>query len=665
MDHVMKYRPEIDGLRAISVLSVFLFHLGDRFAAGGFVGVDVFFVISGYLITTLIYTERKGDRFSLVSFYVRRVKRIAPALLTMILATISAGFLILSPGDYALLARSSLFALGGASNFFFLENTGYFDAEAATMPLLHTWSLGVEEQFYVVWPSLWLVLWTLSRKTKISMLVSIAILIAISLAGYLLTTATDPKTAFYMPYTRAWELGLGGIIPFLPEIKSRSFYLLKAILPWLGIILIGAAVLQFRAAANFTGIELLASAVGAYLIIYATEPNSFIYQILSSKPLVFTGKISYSLYLYHFPMIVLWKHYAVTTTIPREYFWVFIVVAVLISWLSWRYIEQPCRRAKWTWKTVFPVFIALELMAGSVCGVLLITDGAAARIPESVLPMSSLDAMWDWPCPSGHVFRRIDRCTGGAAWDSATAHAVIWGDSNSVHFMPLLDSAARQQGVSISNLYTCAPTVATGYAPRGSAASMEDCDRKHHEALAELSSDDVSLVILAAAWSLGVPRQYGLSTLKEALDRLLSKISTAGRTVVILAEVPKWFDDPIPCIMTVETRLLRSPSSRRRCRDQINSFDKSHFEQFQKATDDMLRSFDGKDGVIVWSPVDGLCSDQSCATVVDGEFIYLDDDHLRTNLKEQTNLDLAKMLRFDDLMKLAKRKPDRTLSKLR
>jgi len=134
----MKYRAEIDGLRAISVLSVFLFHLGDKSASGGLVGVDVFFVISGYLITTLIYTESKNDQFSLASFYVRRIKRIAPALLTLILMVMATGYLILAPGDYDVLARSSLFALAGASNFFFLNHTGYFDAAAETMPMLHT-----------------------------------------------------------------------------------------------------------------------------------------------------------------------------------------------------------------------------------------------------------------------------------------------------------------------------------------------------------------------------------------------------------------------------------------------------------------------------------------------------------------------------------------------
>ena len=650
----MNYRPEIDGLRAISVLAVMLFHLGGEMAPGGFVGVDVFFVISGYLITSLIYSERAAGRFSLVSFYVRRIKRIAPALLVTILATMAAGYLILSPGDYFLLARSSLFALGGASNFFFANNTGYFDPEAATMPLLHTWSLGVEEQFYVAWPSLLLILWRLSKRTGIPLLASISVLIVASLAAFHLTEIADPKAAFYMPYTRAWELGLGGVVPFLPRMAGRFRSFLKTLLPWLGLGLIGAAVLSFAAETTSTWIAITAATLGGFLIIYTTEPHSFVYRILSSAPLVFIGKISYSLYLFHFPMIVLWRHYTGMSGILPEYYLPFIAGAVLLASLSWRYIEQPCRSIKWSWKAVFPTFGMAELVLACVCMSVALSGGAAARIPQSVRPMRSLQAMWEWRCPSYHAFSRASRCTGGVAWDNAAAHAVIWGDSNSLHFMPLLDSAGRDEGVSISNLYTCEPTVATGYAPRESAAVMKDCDRKHRDAIEDLSSEDVNLVILAASWHLGIPRWYAPSTLRDALNRLIAKISAPGRTIVIMAEIPKWPDDPVPCFITLHADLLRSPSSRQLCREQISEFDKAFFRQAQESTDDMLRSFNGTNGVVVWSAVDRLCSGHSCTAIVDGEFIYSDSDHLRMNLKEQTNRDLAQMLHFRVLMRMAK-----------
>src|ERR1700733_7688239 len=486
----MKYRPEIDGLRAISVAVVFLFHLGNTYTPDGFVGVDAFFVISGYLITTLIYTERQDGRFSLISFYVRRIKRIAPALLTMILAVIVAGYLILDPGDYLLAARSGLYALGGVSNFFFLANTGYFDPIAETMPLLHTWSLGVEEQFYVVWPTLFIVLWALFRKQPVAMLISVAVLSVASLATYLLMSIWDPKVAFYMPYTRAWELGLGSIIAFLPELRSERPLHVRKLLPWLGVALIAVAVCQFPAGVKFIGVKVVAATVGSALIIYAIEPKSVIYQLLSSKPFVFVGEISYSLYLYHFPMIVLWKHYSGARTIPLGYQPFFIVSVVVVAWLSWGFIEQPCRRAKWNWKLVLPAFVVSEIAVGCAGALVVATDGVTSRLPDSVQPIRSFAVMWDWSCPEWHALGSYLSCTGGAPWDSAAGHAVIWGDSNAAHFMPMLDVAARQQNVSISLLGNCAAIIGDGYLTFDWAPHLRSCDRQNRVAKDVLAAAD-------------------------------------------------------------------------------------------------------------------------------------------------------------------------------
>jgi len=538
----MKYRPEIDGLRAISVAVVFLFHLGNTFTPDGFVGVDAFFVISGYLITTLIYTERQGGRFSLISFYVRRIKRIAPALLTMILVVIGAGYLILDPGDYLLAARSGLYAVGGVSNFFFLANTGYFDPIAETMPLLHTWSLGVEEQFYVVWPTLFIVLWALFRKQRRAILIFVSVLSAASLATYLLTSIWDPKVAFYMPYTRAWELGLGAIIAFLPDLRSERPLHVRELLPWLGVALIAVAACQFPVGVKFISVQVLAATVGSALIIYAIEPKSVIYQLLSSRPFVFVGKISYSLYLYHFPMIVLWKHYTGARIIPIGYQPFFIVSAIVVAWLSWRLIEQPCRRAKWNWKLVLPAFLVSEIAVGCVGGLVVATDGVTSRLPYSVLPISAFTVMWEWSCPDWHPFGSYLSCTGGAPWDSAAGHAVIWGDSNAQHFMPMLDVAAREQNVSISLLGNCAAIVGTGYLTFDWAPHLKSCDEQNLAAVHVLEAADLKLIILAASWHqiINPLTPGGFPAAKAALERRLSEFAVAGRTVVILGEMPKW-----------------------------------------------------------------------------------------------------------------------------
>src|SRR5262249_3137124 len=210
---------DIDGLRALSVLLVLAFHLGG--ISGGFIGVDVFFVISGFLITGMIREAVDAGAFSFGWFYQRRARRILPALLLVVTATAAAGFVLLLPGDYQSLAKSALYATVGASNFFFLFNTGYFDAPASSMALLHTWSLGVEEQFYLLWPAfLWLVSGIVGKSRRAWSAVFLAVIVA-SFAAAAWQVTHDPKAAFFLPHTRAWELALGGLLAVVPSVGHR------------------------------------------------------------------------------------------------------------------------------------------------------------------------------------------------------------------------------------------------------------------------------------------------------------------------------------------------------------------------------------------------------------------------------------------------------------
>jgi len=655
---INKYRPEIDGLRAVAVLAVVLFHLGDKVASGGYVGVDVFFVISGYLITSLIRNEQQRGEFSLGYFYVRRIKRIAPALLAVVLVTVALGYLVLPPGDYELLARSGRFALAGASNFFFRDNTGYFDPLANTMPLLHTWSLGVEEQFYIVWPGLLIVLASVSKKTKIPVLVFVFTIVAASLASFFLV---GEKDAFYMPYARAWELGLGAMIALLPETIGRRFVPFRKILLWLGLVLIGAAMCQFGSAIDVTGNRIVASAIGTGLIVFAIEPKTGVHRILSATPLVFVGKISYSLYLWHFPAIVFWRYYSGDQAIPAPYFASFIVGIVALAWLSWRTIEEPCRRAVLDWRPVFAGSAGAAFAIGCACWGVVATDGAPARIPDSMRPLRSRAVMWEWSCPSWHLVGELNLCTGGAPWDSAAAHAVIWGDSNAAHFMPLLDVAGRQQNVSISVTDgLCSPIVATGYVEFDGVVNVKECDARQKALLAALRSKEINLVILSATWYYVTffyrnHADHGVSILSGALERLLPHVAAEDRTVVIMSEIPKWYADPMPCVFALQTSLLRSRSFRENCQDAIDRFDKSYFWYRQQAAGDVIRSFSDKNGVVVWPIVDSLCAERLCTTMVENEFIYRDNEHLRRNLSAPAKQKLAAMLHFGDLMELAKK----------
>src|SRR5262245_12541336 len=213
----LKYRADIDGLRAVAVASVVLFHASQgRVLHGGFTGVDVFFVISGYLITRIIASEMSNGSFSLLSFYERRIKRIVPALVVVLLACLAAGWVVLQPGDYQSMSQSAIYAIFSFSNVFFLNHTGYFDAAANTMPLLHTWSLGVEEQFYIVWPALLGAMFWVSRRLKCSLLLLLVPFAGLALFYSVWLTGADGKAAFYLSTSRAYELMVGALLAVAP-----------------------------------------------------------------------------------------------------------------------------------------------------------------------------------------------------------------------------------------------------------------------------------------------------------------------------------------------------------------------------------------------------------------------------------------------------------------
>ena len=239
----MGYRPDIDGLRALAVAAVILFHIGVDDLPGGFIGVDVFFVISGYLITRLIVEHLHERRFSFWDFYARRTRRIFPALFVMILAVLVMGYFVLTPGEYADLGKSAVFSSAFLANVYFWLNTGYFDALAETMPLLHIWSIGVEEQFYVIWPLTLVLLWHHSRLGKKATLTATAIATALLAILCIVWTAYDSKSAFYLPFTRLWEFTLGAGMLAIPTLKARLAHPLSI----LGLIAIGYAAVTFTA----------------------------------------------------------------------------------------------------------------------------------------------------------------------------------------------------------------------------------------------------------------------------------------------------------------------------------------------------------------------------------------------------------------------------------
>jgi peptidoglycan/LPS O-acetylase OafA/YrhL len=348
----LKYRPDIDGLRAVAVLSVLAFHIHLRGIQGGFVGVDVFFVISGYLISSIVFNEISESRYSVIGFYERRIRRIFPALFAMLGIVSLFAVIYLLPAELVAYSKSMLAATASASNFYFWRHSGYFDAPTS-YPLLHTWSLAVEEQFYILFP----IFLILVRKFFPSRLrLSIIVLFCASLVASVIIVSQNRQTAFYMPYTRAWELLLGTILS-LEKFPHLDREWLRNLATLAGIGLIGFSIFFYTERTLFPGLTALAPCLGSALIIGAGEGgSSLVAKVLSWRPIVFIGLISYSLYLWHWPIIVLQQMgvfigaSAITSQrlaalLPQHR--LDMIVEVLLSMvfgiLSWRFVERPFR----------------------------------------------------------------------------------------------------------------------------------------------------------------------------------------------------------------------------------------------------------------------------------------------------------------------------------
>jgi peptidoglycan/LPS O-acetylase OafA/YrhL len=378
------YRADIDGLRAVAVLSVLAFHYGAPIR-GGFTGVDIFFVISGFLITQVLAAEIAAGTFSVLGFYERRMRRILPALLTMLGTVLLAGRLLLSAGDYAALARSTATAAFGVSNFFFHAHTGYFDQVADLMPLLHTWSLAVEEQFYLVWPLLLLAL--ASVGSRIPVAATLAAIVIIGCAGSIAYFQFDPKAAFYMALPRAWELAIGALLVFLPTLPR----VIGEIAAFVGLVLV--AIGFTISPAKFPGQFALYPCIGAALLIWPRAQNTISSRLLGLLAPV--GLISYSLYLWHWPVWVYFRVYINNGTPNAGEAIALAVASIALAGMSYRYIEQPFRRRRWS--ATSTVAVGFASITTIFCGSMYVdsADGLPQRLPAEGQVMRSLEVMWE------------------------------------------------------------------------------------------------------------------------------------------------------------------------------------------------------------------------------------------------------------------------------
>jgi len=449
----LKYRPDIDGLRAVAVLAVVAYHAGIATVGGGYVGVDVFFVISGFLIGSIVLDEAREGRFSVRRFYERRIRRILPALVLVLLATFALATVHALPTELAQLGRSMLATLFFASNIYFWRHSDYFDAPAEMQPLLHTWSLAIEEQFYLFIP-ITLVLLVRHAPRQLN---------ALAIAGtvlYLLlciwATRHFQTASFYLLPTRAWELFLGilialGLFPRMDRPLIRNFAAAA------GLAMVGAAVFLFTSETNFPGANALLPTVGTALVIGAgLSGTSLVGRLLSLRPIVFVGLISYSLYLWHWPILVFQRSdaFLVENVRPEVGAGAAIALSFVVAILSWRFVERPFRsRANFRAPKIYRVAAAAGTVAAATALVAVGTGGLPHRLPSQARAVASVlaydpEAQYrTGRCMISSGFDAADLAADCLAKSSTERNYLLVGDSHAAHLWYGLD--AELSGVNV------------------------------------------------------------------------------------------------------------------------------------------------------------------------------------------------------------------------
>lgn len=445
----MKYRPEIDGLRAVAVWGVVLFHLGVQWMPGGALGVDVFFVISGYLITGILLKDIHRHEFSLAHFYERRARRILPALVPVLLLCCIAAYRILDKYTFHLFGGSVSYLSIFGSNFYFNHITqGYFAEDAQRLPLLHTWSLSVEEQFYVVYP---LLVWYLNKRFAAQLKWILLILFLASLAAYCFVSQTDFSAAFYNSLFRCWQLLAGGLlaVQVFPPTENKVVSSVVAAMGWLSM---AVCFIFFQPGSQHTFLFSILAVAGAMCILFSSEQeHRRLLAPLRSKTAVFFGKISYSLYLWHWPIIVFASIVSLEPLSDRVK-WMAAVVAVLLSFLSYKYIEQPFRIKNGIIKKQKTVLISavMVLLVAGMAGIFMSGCNHLSNRSRADRMQAEAEADITW-MKMGEYQQRFENAKDtmpvfSIGDTTKTVGFILWGDSHARALASGIDSLNNVSG---------------------------------------------------------------------------------------------------------------------------------------------------------------------------------------------------------------------------
>jgi peptidoglycan/LPS O-acetylase OafA/YrhL len=534
--HVRGYRPDIDGLRAIAVLAVLAYHAFPQLVPGGFAGVDVFFVISGYLISGIIYQQMLENRFSIATFYARRILRIFPALILVVFATFIVGWFVLSTAQMEALGANIAGAAAFVQNFVLREQiVGYFDPGADRLPLLHLWSLGIEEQYYIAWP----VTLLLIARWEARLVAIVAALALASFVAYVLIASWDAALAFYSPLTRAWEL-LAGSALALWQCKrfagkypgDREFRRYGTVVAIAALSGIGVALWAFNAGTPWPGFFTLLPVLAATALIATT--NTFVHRrLLSARPMVFVGLISYPLYLWHFPLIAYAKlQYG--EGMPAPVMGGLLVVSALLAWLTYRFVERPLRFGKPAVRLKIATLLAGMAATGLIGIVAGSTRGLPVRFPQPIQPfmLSGSETWMHWRRSKCLLLLQpasdfAPECAGNGRHPLL----MIWGDSYGAALYPGLLHFADDRGYDVAQ-YTasaCPPLIGYSLPERPFCKSIND------DVLLRIDRLRPDVVILDATWGHAEP------VLREDLPRTVALLKAMNiAKIVLMGPPPSW-----------------------------------------------------------------------------------------------------------------------------
>lgn len=600
------YRPEIDGLRALAVLPVLLFHAGFQFFQGGFVGVDIFFVISGYLIANIIINELSIERFSLLTFYERRARRILPALFCVMFFSIPFAWLWLVPFNLNNFGQSLISVTFFLSNVLFWWEGGYFDTSAELKPLLHTWSLAIEEQFYVLFPIFLIVFWRFG-KSKIIITLSFVFLGSLLFAEW--GSRNMPSASFYLLPMRGWELLLGVFTAFYLKyniVPQQSY--INNFLSLFGVAIIFFAILFFNETTPFPSLISLLPTLGVVLIIVFATQDTLTNKFLSSKPLVSIGLISYSLYLWHQPILVFARH-QLNDELSLLLKIILLISVFPLSFLTWKYIEKPFRDKELISRRKIFVFSLSGLLFFTGMGLMAMKfNEAFTKVNPQILNgtvgqedfFSAMNQNF-LKCEEksilaiSEIFDSQPRCYQSLAGKPKVA---LFGDSHAEHLFVGLANNLKGNLVS--------PNIS------GDAFKGEEKFDYYIDYLK--NNNDIDTIIYSAFWAYRY-KDLGPEMLYMKVEETIDELESSGKKIIIITDIPYFHIDASNCFYIKES---------------IPNVCSIGVEKFtpQLKYLDVLKKISNKRNIEIVNPSNLFCNESQCRMIIDGTIMYRDKNHL-------------------------------------